>query len=105
MAGVTIYARLPCAMTIHAPSHRLIDLAPQPVRLGYLAVTLCAINARARVRLVGEKNIGLFFKPVDARPLRLFAAFVYGRELYDFRAVCLFSHVTDHTAFRVRYSR
>src|SRR6185295_2765688 len=105
MADVTIYARMPRAMTIHAPSHRLLDLAPQFVRLGYIAVTLSATNACARVRLVREKNVGLFFKPVDARPLRLFAAFVYGRELYDFRAVCLFSHVTDHTGFRVRYSR
>ena len=105
MADVAIYACLPRAMTIHAPPHRLIDLAPQLVRLGYLAVTLSAINARARVRLVREKNIGLFFKPVDARPLRLFAAFVYGRELLYFGAVRLFSYVTGHADFRVRYSR
>ena len=105
MADVTIYACLPRAMTIHAPSHRLINLSPQFVRLGYIAVTLSAINSRARVRLVREKDIGFFFKPVDARPLRLFAAFVYGCELYDFGAVCLFNHVTDHTGFRVRYSR
>ena len=105
MADVTIHAGLSRAMTIHAPSHGVIDLAPQLARLGHLPVTLSAINARSRVRLVREKNISLFFKPVDARPPRLFAAFVYGGELLDFGAVCFFSHVTGHAGRRVRYGR
>ncbi len=105
MADVTIDACLPRAVTIHAPAHRLIYLAPQFVRFGYISVTLGAIDARARVRLVRKKNICSFFKPVDARPPRLFAALIYGRELLDFGAVRLFSDVAGHAGFRVRYGR
>ena len=105
MTDVAIHARSSSAVTIYAPSHRLIDLAPNEVRPGYLPVTLRAINLCAHVRFMREEDISLTFKPVDARPQWLLAALVEGRELSDLRAVRLFTLMAGHAGFRIRYRR
>lgn len=96
MARVAIYARLLLAMTVYAPSHRLIDFAPHATGAANLAVTSRAVQVSAQVRLVCEEDVGLRLEPVDARPRRLFAALAEGRELLNFGALGLFGSVTDH---------
>jgi hypothetical protein len=104
MTGIAVYARLPVAVTIYAPAHGLIDLAAQAAHLAYLAVTDGAIKLGPHVRLVREKDVGIWFEPVDADPGGLLASRVYSSQLLNFRAFSLDRIVTDHTGADIGYS-
>ena len=96
MTGVTVYARLPVAVTIYAPAHRLIDLAAESAHLSYLAVTDCAIKLGPYVRLVREIDVGFRLEPVDANPCRLLATRGCRRQLLNLCAFGLDRFVTNH---------
>lgn len=74
-------------MTIYAPAHRLIYLAPHSMHLAYLSVTRSAFESCANVRLVGVEGVRLRLNPVHAPPRRLLFTFREGRELLHLRAV------------------
>ena len=102
MAGVTVYASLPLAVTIYAPSHGLIDLAAKSVHTADISVTDRAIDLCPDVWLVREKDVGLSLEPVDADPGGLLTSLRDRGQFFDFRALGHHRIVTDHAGADVR---
>ena len=96
MADVTIHTNASRTMAIHAPSHRLIYLAPYPMHLSDLPVTRRTLDSRANVRLVRVKSVRLGFEPVHATPRRLLFSFREPRKFLNLRAFSLDRFVATH---------
>lgn len=96
MTDVTIHTNASRTMAVHAPSHRLIYLAPYSMHLSNLAVTRCTLDSCAYVRLVRVKGVRLGFDPVHPPPRRLLFPFCERRELLYLSALSLDGLVATH---------
>lgn len=83
-------------MAVHAPSHRLIYLAPYSMHMSDLPVTRSAVDSCANVRLVRVKGIRLGFEPVHTTPRRLFFSFCERGEFLNLRALSLDRVMATH---------
>jgi len=83
-------------MAVHAPSHRLIYLAPYSMHLSDLPVTRCTLDSCANVRLVRVKGIRLGLEPVHPLPRRLLLSFCEHGEFLNLRTLSLDRVVATH---------
>ena len=96
MADVAIHACALLAMTVYAPTHRLVHLSAHTMHLADLAVTVGTVDAGHDMRLMGEEDIGRLFHPIDALPGRFLLLLEDGRNFLNFRTIGLRAFVAGH---------
>ena len=87
MTRNAIYRRVLFPVTLHAKTHRVIDLTLGDRLRVHIAMAFGAVHSRSNVRRVIEFHVRGRLESVNALPRYVFAPCAVGRELFDLRFV------------------
>ena len=98
MTHIAINACAARGMTVHAPSHGLLNFAAHSMHLANLTMTRRTLDTGSNVWLVSVERVRFRLEPIHASPRRLLFSFSISRELLDLWAFGLDRFVTAHAS-------